>query len=353
MIAPGVRQTLILQVKTLRFLLTLFFLAGCQFSSSLRAEESFESVLKSEVLSSPEYAKAKRSDLVLQELSRKVVPSLTPELRIQNKEERSAIESDVSEMLKRLGFPVPDLYLWQASSSSDYVRSEGRRVFCAIDHEKMSVKWLLLTQVEPFPGSMTYQTPEAFLRYARETYRKIFQEEVMGEVQFRWDGVGMRRFENETVSWNMVVEGVSLGGGSFEVGKKGESGYQLSCGRVPGKEEVKNFKNYLIEHPMKITRRDAMAIVLKTWEKLGRLPENVSDKKVFVQCQGKKIEAGDRRGPTYHNNEIYWEKPEVTGLESDLYAYEVTINDGLFQIAATVAWDSGEILWMRQGTMGW
>ncbi|MEJ6580402.1 MAG: hypothetical protein QNL68_11460 [Akkermansiaceae bacterium] len=58
---------------------------------------------------------------------------------------------------------------------------------------------------------MTKVTPEAFLGFARDYYRKIFGQNLRGEARFERDGEGIKHRQAESAYLTKIVEGVKIG----------------------------------------------------------------------------------------------------------------------------------------------
>jgi hypothetical protein len=131
-------------------------------------------------------------------------------------------------------------------------------------------------------------TPEAFLGFARDYYRKIFGQNLRGEARFERDGEGIKHRQAESAYLTKIVEGVKIGGSSFTIRKTGDGGYSLSCSMGRGEVEAARVKSYLAAHSMNFTQRDAMSL---------------------VQCQTQKTNHERLEGSSLHFDKIFWGNP--------------------------------------------
>ncbi len=309
-----------------------------------------------EVSAWPEYAKAVPQGLDVQEIPKAWdLPGLAA---LPDEGRRRQREMEIHAAMTALGMPpVPDGE-WVADHQGLLFRNReegGFDVYLRMDPATLEITHASFISEQSFAGIRQLNTTQAVLDYATRVHRAICGRAPLGQHSFASrDGRGLLRFGRETVSWVTTVDELWLGQGSVEVKRLDDGHHQLTVLPAVTENQIRDAEEFLIRHPVMVSEREAMAVVMKTWNACSRLPEVYKDQAIHATCRRVIITPRVARSLAYMTaDRLLWISPRIPVAERPPYGYEVTINWGLFRVGAEMDWRTGEILQLWQGRMNW
>jgi len=308
-------------------------------------------VIKSDIHQWPEYNKARVSAMKSIE-----VPDgakLRKPRELPPPEARKAAEDALNAALKRLGDTVADAYQWESFNENWMLRCDGGRVSAFVSAEDLVLEYLTVSWPNPPHPDILKDSPESFTRYAAHCYRKVFGEESVGVAALNGhlaqaDGATY----NGNVIWNCIEGELLLGDNRFSLQYKEPGGYDMRLSRDVSSADLRDAGEYLAKYPVEVDQRMAVAIVFKTWEGLGKMPAaRAADE--MRHASSLAVTDSQALQPRFFSDQMIWKNAGLVEDGWPPYVRKVSLGWGLFTVEAELDWRTGEILWMRQGTMSW